>query len=98
MFQLILLKTVTHHGFKYSNYRFDPDYFHKSKVCTGKHAYIPDPHGSASFSDAESASGSHQSGKLDLDLDQSGKLDPDPHQSEKLEALEYHFRALDEEW
>jgi hypothetical protein len=41
-FQLILLKTVTHHGFKYSDYRSDPDYFHKSdktKGRTGSHDY-----------------------------------------------------------
>jgi hypothetical protein len=52
------------------------------------------------FSEDGSASGSHQSGKLDPDPDQSGKLDPDPHQSERQDpdlhqSVKGHFGALD---
>jgi hypothetical protein len=54
-----------------------------------------DPH--ASFSEAgsasASASGSHQSGKLDPDPDLSGKLDPDPHQSEKQAPDPHQFKV-----
>jgi hypothetical protein len=45
----------------------------------------PDQHGSASFWEAGSGSGSAFASKWNLH--QSEKQDPDPHQSEKLEAL-----------